>query len=265
MADKKDNNDPLEGFIRDNRDAFDHLNPPLPAEGGLPWEKHAQDHEDGLEAFVRNNRAAFDHLEPSAQLWNGIDLPKEATLEAFVANNRAAFDDREPGEKVWERIAKNLDHKVRTRAWSTVLWRAASVAAIVLSATAIWLQVGPDTGGPKIAENPVIQQQEVSKEWAELLEVEAYYDGMVNNKLQQFNQYAAAYPELRDELEYDMEDLDKAFLELKEELKEDLHNEDIIEAMIQNYRLKLKVLEDMLEQIQKPDQTSRDEQSEGII
>ncbi len=48
-------------------------------------------------------------------------------------------------------------------------------------------------------------------------------------------------------------DLDVLFKELKEDLNDNADNHEVIEAMIQNYSIKLEILEDMLNQI-KPEQ-----------
>jgi predicted CopG family antitoxin len=50
-------------------------------------------------------------------------------------------------------------------------------------------------------------------------------------------------------LEDDMEELDEVYLELKEDLKDNVSNPEVIEAMILNYRVKLEILEDLLNQL----------------
>jgi hypothetical protein len=48
-----------------------------------------------------------------------------------------------------------------------------------------------------------------------------------------------------------MVELDKVFEELKRDLKDNSDNEEVIEAMIQNYRIKLEVLDEILTQLKK--------------
>ena len=52
-------------------------------------------------------------------------------------------------------------------------------------------------------------------------------------------------------INFDLVELDEVFEELKNDLKDDSDNEEVIEAMIQNYRLKLQILNEMLEQLNK--------------
>ena len=55
----------------------------------------------------------------------------------------------------------------------------------------------------------------------------------------------------------DFTEMDKAFLELKEDLKDDVDNEEVVEAMINNYRLKLKILERIMIEIEEKDNESK--------
>jgi hypothetical protein len=43
--------------------------------------------------------------------------------------------------------------------------------------------------------------------------------------------------------------MDKAFDEIKKDLQDDAANEEVIEAMMNHYRLKLEILERMLDEI----------------
>jgi hypothetical protein len=53
--------------------------------------------------------------------------------------------------------------------------------------------------------------------------------------------------------------LDAEYETLKEEVKGNFHNEKVVEAMIQYYQLKLKVLESLLEQVQTTKERKQDE------
>ncbi len=57
----------------------------------------------------------------------------------------------------------------------------------------------------------------------------------------------ARYPEIQKELFTDISQLDSICSEIKKDLKDNVANQDVIEALIQNYRLKISLLEDMLE------------------
>jgi hypothetical protein len=57
--------------------------------------------------------------------------------------------------------------------------------------------------------------------------------------------------------------MDKVFEELKEDLRDNAANEEVIEAMIQNYRLKLDILEEMLYRLKQARQPQKDEENES--
>ena len=56
----------------------------------------------------------------------------------------------------------------------------------------------------------------------------------------------AEYPSLEDELETDLSELDSIYISLKSDLNDNVANHEVIEAMIENYRLRISILEDML-------------------
>ena len=55
-------------------------------------------------------------------------------------------------------------------------------------------------------------------------------------------------------LRVDMEELDQAYEELKEDLKDNVANPAVIEAMILNYSVKLEILEDLLHQLKEKEE-----------
>ena len=68
-----------------------------------------------------------------------------------------------------------------------------------------------------------------------------------------------------DDLNYDMVELDKVFEELKNDLKDNSDNEEVIEAMIQNYRFKLQMLEEILLQLNKSKNSENEKSSSNEI
>jgi hypothetical protein len=79
----------------------------------------------------------------------------------------------------------------------------------------------------------------------ELQEAQFYYEEIIDAKLIRVKNQVDDPALLQD-----IEELDKAFQELKKDLKEDVDNHEVVLAMIDNYRLKLKILERILEDIE---------------
>ena len=53
-------------------------------------------------------------------------------------------------------------------------------------------------------------------------------------------------PEIKKELNIDLSQLDSICSDLKKDLKDNVSNQEVVEALIQNYRIKIRLLEDML-------------------
>ena len=60
-------------------------------------------------------------------------------------------------------------------------------------------------------------------------------------------------------------DLDQVYNDLKEDLKDNAANEEVIEAMIQNYRLKLDILEEMLVVLKQSNESQNEKEHEGTL
>jgi len=82
-----------------------------------------------------------------------------------------------------------------------------------------------------------------------LSEAEAYYTNLVNQKLDELKPVIANCPSIQEELNYDMSELDSVYIDLKKDLKDNMANQEVIEAIIENYRLKVSILEDILSEL----------------
>lgn len=180
---------------------------------------------DRLEDFVRQNREQFDMREPDPSLWLGIDLP--GTAES--APETLPLEKASPGGRLtrWLRVA-------------------AAIALIFAGSSAgIWFL----TGGNSSQDTP-----DADMLYGEILETEAYYTRMVANRYQELQPYLDDDPASAEMLRVDMEELDQAYEELKEDLKDNVANPAVIEAMILNYSVKLEILEDLLHQLKEKEE-----------
>ena len=97
----------------------------------------------------------------------------------------------------------------------------------------------------------------------ELIEAEAYYSSLISIKKEEVFRLTASNPEVRHEIDMEMVDLDRVFSELKEDLKDNADNEEVIEAMIQNYRVKLDILEEMLLELKQTNESQTEKGHEN--
>jgi len=109
------------------------------------------------------------------------------------------------------------------------------------------------------------QDQYGSELYNEMTETEQYYSQMVADRYDELKPLLADNPEAGKELDADMEELDEVYGELKEDLKDNASNPEVIEAMILNYRVKLEILEDLLNQLkQKENQDDENDVSYSL-
>ena len=85
---------------------------------------------------------------------------------------------------------------------------------------------------------------------------------MIEQRKEEF--YHLAGNDLRKEINVELTELDYVFRELKEDLNDNADNEEVVVAMIQNYRLKLEILEDILMQLEPAKENTKNNENEII-
>lgn len=162
-------------------------------------------------------------------------------IEDFVRENKCDFDVFEPSEEIWNRVEtelnKNKNH-IGSRFWKIGV--AAAVLLVALITTFVLAPSSDDSGIFVKTDNPEIKN---------LIETEAYYSSQVNGKLAEIRKCYQIFPELENEIESDLSELDAMYNDLLRDLKDNAYNSEVIEAMIQNTRLKLELVDRVLEQI----------------
>jgi len=166
-------------------------------------------------------------------------------LEQFINENRADFDNEIPNLKVWADIDKQINTdgggaKRRT------LWRYAWIAASILFLLTSGAFIGQRILAPSEAE--LADTELVSPEFEEM---EAYYQSQIKQKKAQLARYSEDTS-----VEQDLLQIDTFMEELKQELKNAVkgNEEQIINAMINNYQTKIAILERVLDRIQTTNQ-----------
>lgn len=167
--------------------------------------------QDRLESFVRNNRDEFDLLEPSPELWNNISKQMKA-----------------PAKLVWYKAAG---------------FKAAAIILLIFISSALVLQTTGYFG------SPARSVANLDPEIKELIEAEAFYAHQVSGKLKEIKKCYKLIPELQNEVEGDLMELETMYNDLKKDLRENMANKNVIEAMIENSRYRMRVVDDVLEQI----------------
>ncbi len=171
-------------------------------------------------------------------------------LEEFVKQHREQFDQREPDPSIWLKI--NPDNQTVANERRPMRWLriAAAVAMIFAGSTAgIYFLTGGFAEADRYS----------SELYQEVLETEQYYSQIVSDRYNELQPFLVSNPAANEMLSADMEELDEVYKELKEDLKDNASNPEVIEAMILNYRVKLEILEDLLNQLKEKENQDYEE------
>ena len=156
-------------------------------------------------------------------------------LEKFIQNNKESFDDQVPSKDLWSRIETEtgLTRKFRIQPYIS------GIAATLLVVVGIGVAISVLNTNNNADESQTGLNTEVN-------EAALYYETQINQKKSEIYELTANHPDVREGLNQDLAMLDSAMTDIKNDLKDNVANEEVIEAMIQNYRLKLQILEDIL-------------------
>jgi hypothetical protein len=178
---------------------------------------------------------------------------KTDELEKFVNENRDGFDDLTPDPAIWPQIQKNTT-KVKTFSIYKLMLRVAAVVVIFVSSYVFHDYRSENKQSAMLMEAADQSQLEEAKNF---FEAKAYYASLIGNKEKEVFHLIKEYPELKNELKTEFKEVDRELSELQKDLKDGAMNEVIIEAMIQKYRLKLNILEEVLLAISEDQNTQK--------
>ncbi len=187
---------------------------------------------------------------------------KTDKLEKFIVDHRDEFDDLEPNPAIWQKIEKRQPKNVELN-WTRILVRVAAVVVIFVSSYIFFDYLNNWQGDVVLTESE-IPDPEDTRIYRDLIEAEYYYSSQIEYQKEEFYRLAGSNSALRDEINIELSDLDRIYRELKEDLKDNADNEEVVVAMIQNYRLKLEILEEILIQLKPANENKMDYENESV-
>ena len=178
---------------------------------------------------------------------------KKDKLKYFIEEHREEFDVETPSADLWDRIEQQMDGHESKKVFSIKRYIPYAAAAVILVAAFVFIntQKTKEILSDKNSGIEQIQNDLVP----DFGEVENYYVIQVNDRLNDLKQYEID-PDFLDEVS----DLKEEFDELKLEMGVGADPGVVLEAMIDNYRLRLELLEDLLNAMKRTQQnTTRNE------
>jgi len=161
-------------------------------------------------------------------------------LEEYILRNKDEFDIYTPSPSIEKRIKYRSSGQVINL---MKLMKNAAAVLIIFSASYVFNYYIP----LNVVFSAIFDSENhIEKSYPELYEAKQYYAIQVNNKMEEVTKHVAVYPDIAQEINYEFNELDSVYLSLKKDLKEDISNKEVVDAMIQNYKIKLQILEDIL-------------------
>lgn len=177
-------------------------------------------------------------------------------LERFVRDNREDFDVFEPRADLWKDLEKELGHKERPLwlglnrpawmgpAWMgrRMVWQIAASIALVVGLGGFWYfnqQYGVTEQPDVVAFNPgyarTVQQ----------------YTRLIEDKRVELKTVTESNPALYQQFAADLDRLEKTYQNLKQELPKTPNQEILIQAMVENLKTQIDLLNQQLMIIQR--------------
>jgi len=180
-------------------------------------------------------------------------------LESFIQENRFDFDTHEPSDRVWAGIQANISEQEKKRInWKKVVMNVAAAALIFMSSYGVFEYVHAKRSMGDINKLALRLKEQAPQ----LYEAEVYYTSKVNSTMGQLGAVLEEYPDIANELKIELAQIDSLNQSLIVDLKDNIANQEIIENLIMNYRIKLQILEEMLQEMSAM-QSSNEEKSTG--
>ena len=161
-------------------------------------------------------------------------------LEEQIRKNREMLDKYSPSNDVWKRIEKSTKRdKSLVIKWLSI----AAMITIILGFALVFIKPWHIR---LVSGNEYDNNKGESQGSAQLKETEIYYNNLVNSLYREATPMLTGNPEIKKELSADITQLDSICSDIKKDLKDNVANQEVVEALIQNYRIKIRLLEDML-------------------
>lgn len=170
-------------------------------------------------------------------------------LEEYITRHTDDLNRYSPQTKTWKKIRKEIrrdkssrGHWIYTAAMIAVIF---GISVILFRPVYRWSSHEKNNNGSKI----------LSRANTQLKETEVYYNNLVSTLYSEITPLLSRSPEIRKELNADLSHIDSISVRLRNDLKDNISNEDVVEALIQNYRIKISILEDMLSVMKENEET----------
>ena len=153
-------------------------------------------------------------------------------FEKHIRNGREGMDIHDPDPGLWSRIEAELPR--RERHIGSWLWKAAVIVIVAGAGLTLILRTINTPG------------RNVDPQITAVRETYLYYNSQISLLYAEAGPLLTENPDISLELDKSMGELDSLSAEIRKDLNDNIANEEVVEALIRNYRLRIQLLEDML-------------------
>ncbi len=173
-------------------------------------------------------------------------------FEKHIRENKALFDEHKADKsKLWANIEARLDkpdQNIKTiKLWNTVAFK---VAATIILALGLFSIIN-------IGINMTDSQNSLAAQ--ELNDIDMHYKGLVSYQVKLVNRSSYLTSEEKATFLLFMDELDVEYDILKLELQKDIDPERVLEAIVINYKKRIELIENLLEQINSSKKMNNDD------
>ncbi|GGX28518.1 hypothetical protein [Aquimarina muelleri] len=175
-------------------------------------------------------------------------------FEKYIKENRYLFDEqRADKSKIWDNIESRLNTPKSIVVWRFPILKFAASILILVGAFSI-INMYLNSGLNYNNQNNIVNQ--------ELRDIDTYYKDLVSFQVQLVKNSSKLQDKEKEEFLSFMDELDEEYNTLKLEMKKNLNNEYILEAIVNNYKKRIELIENLLEQI---NNSKKSNENEGYI
>ncbi|HOP58080.1 MAG TPA: hypothetical protein PLR52_01565 [Bacteroidales bacterium] len=153
-------------------------------------------------------------------------------------------DEEYPGRntdqnEIWQRIKDDLNGSRK----ELIKWLSVTSVVIIITSASFYY-----TGKKRLKYLNYYNSGYSIKQKTDLkiTETEIYYNTLINELYLKALPFLSKHPEIKKELSDDLLNLENIYVELKDDLHDNINNEEVIEAMVNNYRIRTDLLENIL-------------------
>jgi hypothetical protein len=158
-------------------------------------------------------------------------------LEQYIEYHKNEFDDHKVDKlKLWKDIDNRLPKKQKETItlWKTTAFRVAASIVLFIGISLSFLIFTQNANTIDVV-------------YIELNEIDSHYKELVNQQVQLIKNSPKLSDEERTDFLSFLNDLDVVYNELKIEIKENVNNQKVLEANINNYKEKIQLMENLLQ------------------